>query len=470
MYDFNNNYPGYPSYGTDMPGMDSMQGKWTNKRTGEVVMVRDTILMDNSITIMLADGRVLDMNDFSRDYIQISDEEYGDDGSMINGAVSGKYKGEHSHAPVMDTPDPDFREDFIDLEDLRRKDFGHHEHNHHHGHHHFPEPPHHKPPMFEPPMCDCDETTRLIEKVFDKIKPTVGIDVKIISHDFPIDELNMLINVFGITRKDIGKYLYQNYIGQDSIIAAIDDFLKESLSNKDEEKPETPETPDTPELPDDTDVKFEDDLDPGFTVTPEEEHRPKPPKKNKCCKHHHHKRGDNPSSGPYPWEDKEDECEDRKNRTDLLGDTYPGIYLESGAFQYYNKEGHLCLIYKEDDGHYVYFENIDHDWYQVTLNDEGELEYEKLPVAPSVKDEEPEEPEITETEDDTHAFGPDNKLHEGEWTVRENGDKVFSYQEGDIEWLIVEDQTGNRDYLYRKENKWYIRNINPDGSFTDTEI
>ena len=55
--------------------MEGITGKWTNKLTGEVINVRDSII-DGDDMIIISDKGNLSMLDFSQNYIQISDEVY----------------------------------------------------------------------------------------------------------------------------------------------------------------------------------------------------------------------------------------------------------------------------------------------------------------------------------------------------------------------------------------------------------
>ena len=68
----------------EMPGMGSIEGVWFNKRTGRKILVRDSYISDDGMQIMTSDGDMIDGEEFSRDFIQCSNEEYDNNGNITN--------------------------------------------------------------------------------------------------------------------------------------------------------------------------------------------------------------------------------------------------------------------------------------------------------------------------------------------------------------------------------------------------
>ena len=64
-------------------GMTGPQGEWIDRRTGNKVIIRDTIYDGTHQTVHLSDGRVLTMNEFGNNFIQMSNEEYDANGRPI---------------------------------------------------------------------------------------------------------------------------------------------------------------------------------------------------------------------------------------------------------------------------------------------------------------------------------------------------------------------------------------------------
>ena len=66
------------------PGAPEIKGTWISKKTGAEVQVRDCIIAENGMSVMLSDGRMIDMNEFSTEFYQISDDIYDSNGNIIS--------------------------------------------------------------------------------------------------------------------------------------------------------------------------------------------------------------------------------------------------------------------------------------------------------------------------------------------------------------------------------------------------
>lgn len=72
------------------------------------------------------------------------------------------------------------------------------------------------------------ESTKLIKKLFSKTetKPEISIDIK--WADFPKSELNMLMNVFDVSKEEIADYM-RTYLDDEEIKISIGKFIKKML-------------------------------------------------------------------------------------------------------------------------------------------------------------------------------------------------------------------------------------------------
>ena len=69
-------------------GGPMITGKWINTRTGEEVTVRDSFMDGEDMIIFLTDGRQMTLGDF-QEYVQMSEEEYDENGQMLSGTNGG---------------------------------------------------------------------------------------------------------------------------------------------------------------------------------------------------------------------------------------------------------------------------------------------------------------------------------------------------------------------------------------------
>lgn len=72
-----------------MLGMDGgldFHGEWFNKRTGEKVTVKQAIQDGQNMKIILMNGQQIDMQVFSQNYLQVTDDIYDESGKKISSA------------------------------------------------------------------------------------------------------------------------------------------------------------------------------------------------------------------------------------------------------------------------------------------------------------------------------------------------------------------------------------------------
>ena len=216
-------YNNYSNWDMGDIGGPSISGQWVSKRTGESILVRDSIIMDNDMSVILSDGRTLSMEEFSRDYIQMSEEEYDIGGQQISssnsnsntqinnpspGGVSGRYKDTNTTIQLppepLEQPDYDFgniEEDFYDEVPLKTSTNNKQD-----------------SPNFE-----------MVRKLFENTNPEILVDVSMQTKKFPVDEIKMLINIFGVSPSEISEYIFNQYFNTENIVKAIEKYLTEKV-------------------------------------------------------------------------------------------------------------------------------------------------------------------------------------------------------------------------------------------------
>ena len=211
------------------PGAPEIKGTWISKKTGAEVQVRDSIITENGMSVMLSDGRMIDMNEFSTEFYQISDDIYDSNGNII-----GKADGNHPVPVPPYNPGP--------------------------GECQPPHPP--VPPCPPPPHPECPidvekKHMNMVVDVFSKVNPVpeVTCGSTLVIKNAPLSQLQMLIDIFGVHIEDIAIYLYQNYYTPEKVISYLKKVLTETYKLKEpvvEEatKPGTDGTTDTTPDPD----------------------------------------------------------------------------------------------------------------------------------------------------------------------------------------------------------------------------
>lgn len=216
------------------PGAPEIKGTWISKKTGAEVQVRDCIIAENGMSVMLSDGRMIDMNEFSTEFYQISDDIYDSNGNII-----GKADGNN---PV---PVPPYNPGPGECQPP---------------HHHHPVPPCPPKPRPECPVDVEKKHMNMVTDVFNKVNPvpevTCGSTLTI--NNAPLSQLQMLIDIFGVHIEDIAIYLYQNYYTPEKVISYLKKVLTETYKLK-EPVIQEPTNPDTDGTTDTT-------MDPDFGI------------------------------------------------------------------------------------------------------------------------------------------------------------------------------------------------------------
>lgn len=204
-----------------MDGGPMITGRWTNVRTGDEVVVRDSFMDGDDMVIFTTDGRQFTLDQF-QDFVQMSDEEYDEHGNVLSSSSSTPNK---PVTPKNDTPKLDAATIFAGMDE----DKG----------------PFIKTASSEPVTAAFDIVDGIIDK---PVEPTNtnrgGLDAasKVISKascpkfkialewpDFPIKELNMCKEFFDTTNDDIIKAIVERHCNEHMLEEAMIEWLIEEL-------------------------------------------------------------------------------------------------------------------------------------------------------------------------------------------------------------------------------------------------
>lgn len=175
-----------------------VSGRWMNKRTGAVVNVRNSV-MDGDKMIIITDKGQLSMQEFSRDYVQASDEIFDESGNVVGNEPQQQMTPEQSDdwALIQETYGMNNTETF-----------------------------NYSAPTTESVKKESDTpNSKIIDKVFKKLKtfPEITIDIK--WDDFPDAQMHTLVDYLDISIDDIAKYIKKNYMTDANISEKISELI-----------------------------------------------------------------------------------------------------------------------------------------------------------------------------------------------------------------------------------------------------
>lgn len=182
----------------DMMGGAMISGKWINKNNGNVINVRDSFIDDSQNMFLLTDKGQISMDEFTKYYIQASDEVYDLEGHVVD--TKPVDTTEVSVAASEDTlvADPIF------------------------------------PGIMQGSSIQIQKQINnfeLIDKIFKKNESKPTIDLKINWADFPKKELSMLIEYFDVKNEDIASYISEYLVNSDLLEASLTEWLDKNLSS-----------------------------------------------------------------------------------------------------------------------------------------------------------------------------------------------------------------------------------------------
>jgi primase-polymerase (primpol)-like protein len=211
------------------PGGPMIQGKWINRMNGNIINVRDSIINGDEMLLITDKGQI-SMDDFSRNYVQASADIYDEHGNVIgqedidpstivmstrqkvnNPKVNMAALEKGGKIEEIQNNDDILPEDMSQITSVNTTDILHTPLNSNNINSNNTN----KQPE--------SEKTKLIKTIFEKsAQPTISLDIEWAA--FPKNELEMLMNYFGVTQDEIAEYI-SNSIQKDAIIEAVNRFL-----------------------------------------------------------------------------------------------------------------------------------------------------------------------------------------------------------------------------------------------------
>lgn len=187
-------------------GGDMISGKWINKNDGSIISIRNTV-MDGDNIILITDKGELDMNSFSKNYIQVSDETYDNNGNVVS--TNDKFD--------ISEITPNYNETSVNTFDnetfnkLTKGITNTHQQN--------------ANSSIHIETTNTSDNFKLIDKVFSKVKhePSINIDISWI--DFPNDKVQMLMDTFDVDKNEISEYIYNKYLNKYIIIKSLSKYF-----------------------------------------------------------------------------------------------------------------------------------------------------------------------------------------------------------------------------------------------------
>lgn len=185
-----------------MDDMMQIQGEWMNKNTGKKIRVRNSIIDGDQMIIITNMGQI-SMEEFSRNYVQASDEVYDDEGNVIATEKMTSQPSEQSNIKIETINDQEY---FIDDKPVSFDN------------------------LIEKPIVQQNiNNIDLIKKVFDKIdsKPQITVDIK--WDNFPKEQISTLVKFLDVNVEDIAKYLCSEYVNVDFVETQVSDMINKNI-------------------------------------------------------------------------------------------------------------------------------------------------------------------------------------------------------------------------------------------------
>ena len=191
---------------------DMISGKWMNKMTGDTVVVKNSVMDGEEMVIMTNKG-VLNMSEFSMNYIQVSDEVYDEHGNVVGNEALNI---EQIPQQTQNTPALDYS---TLTKGLTQQDI-----------HNIQQQ---VQPVTVAPVED--EDTMLIRRILKKVSPP-EVKSTIEWTTYPTKQLEML-EMLGVEPNKIVEY-FVNQINVETIRKSINHQIAKSLFTEEEYKPQ----------------------------------------------------------------------------------------------------------------------------------------------------------------------------------------------------------------------------------------
>ena len=198
-----------------MDEMMQIQGDWINKNTGQKIHVKNSVIDGDQMIIITNLGQ-LSMDEFSRNYIQVSDDIYDMNGKVI---TTNEYEQQiNKNLPKVETLDTqeyiindkpvDFNNIAITTDEAKATAFT----------------------INKSSNTTSITNIELIKKVFDKVNSKPEINVTINFNEFPKEQIATLVNFLDVSIDDIANYLYTEYVNENTVKEQIKSIINRELT------------------------------------------------------------------------------------------------------------------------------------------------------------------------------------------------------------------------------------------------
>ena len=201
-----------------MDEMMQIQGDWINKNTGQKIHIKNSVIDGDQMIIITNLGQ-LSMDEFSRNYIQVSDDMYDMNGKIITTNVYTQQINKNlPKVETLDTQEYIINDKPIDFNNIERITITNDEA---------------KATAFT--INESSNTTSitnigLIKKVFDKVNAKPEINVTINFNEFPKEQIATLVNFLDVSIDDISNYLYTEYVNENTVKEQIKSIINRELT------------------------------------------------------------------------------------------------------------------------------------------------------------------------------------------------------------------------------------------------
>ena len=191
---------------------DMISGKWMNKMTGDTVVVKNSVMDGEEMVIMTNKG-VLNMSEFSMNYIQVSDEVYDEHGNVVGNEALNieQIPQQTQNTPALDYSTLTRGLTQQDIHNIQQQ----------------------VQPVTVAPVED--EDTMLIRRILKKVSPP-EVKSTIEWTTYPTKQLEML-EMLGVEPNKIVEY-FVNQINAETIRKSINHQIAKSLFTEEEYKPQ----------------------------------------------------------------------------------------------------------------------------------------------------------------------------------------------------------------------------------------
>jgi hypothetical protein len=219
-------YNGMQDFGTGPNGPD-IKGKWINRRTGNIINVRDAFISGDDMVVMTDKGQI-SMNEFSNNYIQASQDIYDQNGNIIgkedispediinmNKPHKSPQVSNQKPLPIQDFEDELTEEDKKILMGIKPVS---NESN-------FEVEEKQNNVNINTNIKQSNSDNPILSKIFNKIDSKPTININIVWPEYPREEMKMLGKYFDINTNEIAKYIVAKYLTDDAIADALSAFV-----------------------------------------------------------------------------------------------------------------------------------------------------------------------------------------------------------------------------------------------------